>query len=272
VKNQSTKEHGQEIALITGATMGIGMELARLCVEGGFRTVLVARNGERLQQIRADFERRRPGSVAAIIVQDLAKSGAAEAVVRELDKQGLAIDFLINNAGFGMYGPYVDLEWSRELEMINLNIVALTGLTKYLLPLMVKRRHGRVLNVASMAAFQPGPLMAVYYATKAYVLSYSEALANEVKPAGVTVTVLCPGATATGFEKAAQLEDSKLFGNKADLMGADVVALAGFHGALEGKTLVIPGMQNRILAKSVGLIPRSWATRLVRKIQERKDA
>ncbi len=266
------KHTAQETALITGATGGIGLELARLCVEGGFRTVLVARNAERLATLQKEFESRRPGSVQAVIVQDLTRPGATEAVIRELDRQGIAIDFLVNNAGVGMYGPYIDLDWTKELDMINVNIVALTGLTKYLLPEMVKRKHGRILNVASTAAFQPGPLMAVYYATKAYVLSYSEALANEVKKTGVTVTVLCPGATETGFEKAANLENSKLFAQKSAIMDSTTVALAGFHGALAGKTIVIPGMRNRIMAKGVSLIPRSWVTGMVRRIQGRKDS
>jgi len=260
-----------ETALITGATSGIGLELARLCVEGGYRTVLVARNGERLQQIRAEFEKRRPGSVAAVISQDLTKAGAVENVVREVDKLGLQIDFLVNNAGFGMYGPYVELDWAKELEMIQVNIVALTGLTKYLLPGMVARKHGRVLNLASTAAFQPGPLMSVYYATKAYVLSYSEALANEVRGTGVSVTALCPGPTDTEFKKAANLEASKLF-YRTPPADAASVALAGFHGALAKKTLVIPGFSNCLMARTVGLMPRRLVTSIVRKMQERKDA
>ncbi len=260
-----------ETALITGATSGIGLEVARLCVEGGYRTVLVARNTERLSAIQADFEKRRPGSVAAVIPQDLTKPGAVEAVVRELDKLGLTIDFLVNNAGVGMYGPYVKLDWARELEMIQVNIVALTGLTKYLLPGMVQRKHGKVLNVASTAAFQPGPLMSVYYATKAYVLSYSEALANEMRGTGVTITALCPGPTDTEFKKAANLEASKLF-SRGTVMDAAPVALAGFHGALSGKTLVIPGLYNSFMARTVGMMPRRLVTSIVRKMQERKDA
>ena len=181
----------KETALITGASSGIGLDLARLFAKDGHDVVLVARSEGKLREIAAELERDF-GMTAHVIVADLAKPDAPQTLVAQLP---VDVDVLVNNAGFGVLGPFVETDLAKELEMIQVNVVALTHLTKLLLPPMVARRRGRVLNVASTAAFQPGPLMAVYYATKAYVLSFSEAIADELRDSGVTVTALCPGPT-----------------------------------------------------------------------------
>src|SRR5206468_12638550 len=177
------------------------------------------------------------------------------------------IEVLVNNAGFGLGGEFAETEVTRELEMIQVNIAALTHLTKLFLPAMIRRRSGRILNVASTAAFQPGPLMAVYYATKAYVLSFSEAIADELRDSGVTVTALCPGPTDTGFAVAARLESSRLF-NMAKPMSSAAVARVGYEAMKRGKRVVIPGMRNKLLAQSIRVTPRRMVTTFVRKLQE----
>ena len=178
------------------------------------------------------------------------------------------MDVLINNAGFGAYGAFAESNLERDLEMIQVNISALTSLTRLVLPGMLERRRGRIMNVASTAGFQPGPLMAVYYATKAYVIMFSEAIANELKGTGVTVTCLCPGATATQFAARANMEQSRLF--KLGAMRSADVAQAGYKGMMAGKTLVIPGLLNKTLAFSVRFSPRKLVTAISRSLQESK--
>ena len=197
-------------ALITGASSGIGLELANLFARDGNDLVLVARSEGKLRQIASRLEGEF-GIATRVLAADLAKPHAAQELVMTLNVHKVTIDALVNNAGFGLAGPFVATDLDKELEMIQVNIVALTELTKLLLPGMVTRRSGRILNLASTAAFQPGPLMAVYYATKAYVLSFSEAIADELRDSGVTVTALCPGPTDTGFAAVASLESSRLF-------------------------------------------------------------
>ena len=205
---------------------------------------------------------------AHVVTADLSQPRAAEGLVATLDERGLEIDVLVNNAGYALYGAFAETDLADELAMIQVNIVALTHLTKLLVRKMIARKEGRVLNVASTAAFQPGPLMAVYYATKAYVLSFSEALANELAGTGVTVTALCPGPTKTGFQARAQMEESKLVRGK-EIMTAETVARAGYAGLMKGKTIVIPGMSNKMMAQAVRFLPRDTVTRLVRNAQER---
>jgi short-subunit dehydrogenase len=204
-----------------------------------------------------------------VIAADLAAPDAAPKLVAELERQKLQVDALVNNAGYAVYGAFTDTDGADELKMIQLNIVALTHLTKLLLPGMVARGRGRVLTVASTAAFQPGPLMAVYYATKAYVLSFSEAIGEEVRGSGVTVTALCPGPTQSGFQSRAGMEESKLVKGKA-IMGAATVARIGVKAMLAGKAVVIPGAKNFLLAQSVRFTPRAVITRLVKQMQERE--
>lgn len=187
-------------ALITGASSGIGLEFANLLAKDGYHVVLTARNEKRLSEIANELKAKH-GVDVTVLAKDLSLTDAAEELTAEILAKGIEVDILINNAGFAAYGPFDETSWKDEKDMIQVNITALTTLTKQLLPGMIKRNRGKILNVASTAAFQPGPLMAVYYATKAYVLSFSEAIDYELSHTNVSVTALCPGATATNFEK-----------------------------------------------------------------------
>jgi len=255
-----------ETVLITGASSGIGYELARLFARDGYRLVLVARNRERLAAITEELQRLSNASVI-LASKDLSQPRAPEELFEELQRDRVAVDVLVNNAGIGLYGLFTETDLEIELSMMRLNMVSLTHLTKLCLPHMLGHRAGKILNVASTAAFQPGPLMAVYYATKAYVLSFSEALANELRGTGVTVTALCPGPTATGFQRQARLERSRLFASRG--MNAATVAKVGYRGLLRHDTVVIPGLRNQILAQVVRLTPRNLVTHIVRGLQER---
>jgi uncharacterized protein len=257
----------QKTALITGASSGIGYELAQILAADHVHLVLTARSQDKLEQMKEELEREYTISVHVIPI-DLSIPEAPAAIVRELERRGLVIDILVNSAGFGLNGAFAETEWSEEAGMIQLNIIALTELCKRLMKGMIERGDGKILNVASTAAFQPGPFMAVYYATKAYVLSFSEALANELKGTGVTVTALCPGPTETGFGQRAQMEGTLLF--KRGVMDAKTVARAGYDGLKKGKTVVIPGVKNALLAQLVRLMPRNAVTNIVRMLQERK--
>lgn len=257
----------RKTALVTGASSGIGLELAKRFAAEGYDVALVARSEGKLQELAAALEAEHRVR-AHVVAADLAQPRAAEALAAMLAERGLGIDVLVNNAGYALYGSFTDTDVGDELAMIQVNIVALTHLTKLVVPQMVARKQGRVLNVASTAAFQPGPLMAVYYATKAYVLSFSEALANELAGSGVTVTALCPGATRTGFQARAQMEESKLVRGK-EIMTAETVARAGYAGMMKGKSVVIPGLSNKMLAQAVRFLPRDTVTKLVRNAQER---
>ena len=255
-------------ALVTGASSGIGLELATLLARDRHNLVFVARRRDRLEAIGRGLTEEIGVSVA-ILAHDLAQPEAPPAIAHELAERGLAIDILVNNAGFGVYGPFTETPLEKELAMIEVNVTALTHLTKLLLPGMIQRRRGRILNVASTAAFQPGPLMAVYYATKAYVLSFTEALANELAGSGVTVTALCPGPTVTEFQKEAGLEMTRLFRSPL-VMQAPEVARAGYEGMLRGKPIVIPGAGNRALVQALRVSPRRLVTAIARRIQEAK--
>lgn len=252
-------------ALITGASGGIGCELASLFARDGYDLVLVSRSTERLSSLAARFGRAHGISVT-VITQDLAGPAAAEEIVTQMERAGIRVDALVNNAGFGVYGRFVETDWVAERESLHVNMMALTGLTKLLLPGMIQRGRGRILNVASTAAFQPGPLMAVYYASKAYVLSFSEALANELHGCGVSVTALCPGPTASGFQRRARIERSRLA--RGPVMDAATVARIGYEGMMRGRRVVIPGWRNRLLARLVRVVPRRVVTRAVRMAQE----
>lgn len=255
-------------ALVTGASEGIGKELARLLAADGRDLVLVARRRDKLEALAAELSTQHNVRARAL-ASDLARPAAPQEIFEELEGEGVGVEVLINNAGFGSYGPFVETDLRAELDLLQVNIVALTHLTKLFLPAMVARRRGYVMQVASTAAFQPGPLMAVYYASKAYVLHFSEALANELKGTGVVVSALCPGPTETGFVAAAGMGDSKLFDRGA--MSARAVAEAGYRGMLKGKAIVIPGLHNNILARAVGFLPRGLITRAVRSLQERRN-
>jgi short-subunit dehydrogenase len=257
-----------ETALVTGASGGIGEEFARLLAAGGANLVLVARSHDKLAALARDLSAAH-GVQARALACDLSAQDTTERIVADLHEHGIAVDTLVNNAGFATFGPFVDTPGEEEARLLQVNIVALTQLTKRLLPRMVERRHGRVLNVASTAAFQPGPLMAVYYASKAYVLSLSEALANETEGTGVTVTCLCPGPTKTGFQDRAGMRESKLFSTLRVMSAADV-ARAGYDGMMAGRTIVIPGLSNKLGVQFLRVSPRAMVTRVVRRIQERR--
>lgn len=254
-------------ALITGSSGGIGADLAALFARDGSDVVLVARSEEKLREIAAALEREHR-ITAHVVVADLAKPDAAQGVVDELARRAINVDALVNNAGIGVAGPFLETDLRRELDMIQVNVVAPTQLTKLLLPPMVARGRGRILNVASTAAFQPGPLMAVYYATKAYVLSFSEALAEELRDSGVTVTALCPGPTATGFADAAAVSATRLF-NTGGVASSREVAEAGYEAMKRGRRLVIPGIRNKVLVQAIRVSPRKMVTKIVRHLQEK---
>lgn len=254
-------------ALITGASNGIGLELAKVHASKGDNLVLVARNKSKLDELKSELEKQYKIKVYTI-GKDLSAFNSAQEVYDETTKQNIQIDYLINNAGFGDFGMFVDNDWNKELQMINLNITTLTHFTKLYLKDMVKRRSGKIMNVASTAAFQSGPTMAVYYATKAYVLSFSEAVDNEVRDKGVTITTLCPGATESGFQAAAAMQESNLVKGKK-LPSSREVAEYGYKAMMKGKTVAIHGMMNAIMANSVRFTPRSMVVKITRKIQDK---
>ncbi len=254
-------------ALITGASNGIGLELAKVHAKKGDNLVLVARNKTKLDELKTSLESQHKIKVYTI-GKDLSAVDAAKDVYDETIGQGIQVDYLINNAGFGDFGMFVENDWQKELQMINLNITTLTQFTKLFLVDMVKRGNGKIMNVASTAAFQSGPTMAVYYATKAYVLSFSEAVDNEVSDKGVTVTALCPGATESGFQAVAAMEESALVKGKKLPTSRDV-AEYGYAAMMKGKTVAIHGFMNYLLANSVRFTPRAWVVKITRKMQDK---
>jgi uncharacterized protein len=254
--------------LITGASGGIGYELAKLFARDHHNLVLVARSGDKLAQIAKELEA--PGVSVKIVPLDLTDAPAPRFLFDQLHREGVKIDILVNNAGFGAYGEFAQMPDNEILGQISLNITALTQLTRLFLPPMVAQHSGRIMNVASTAGFQPGPLMAVYYATKAYVISFSEAIANELRNSGVTVTCFCPGATETGFAKRAGNDTSRVF-KKFGAMSADKVALDGYRAVMEGRTLVISGAQNWLVAQSTRLAPRKMITAISRWVSEKAE-
>jgi uncharacterized protein len=253
-------------ALITGASSGIGYELAKCFASDGTSLVLVARDEARLGQIAAELQS--PAVSVKVIAADLARPVAPSEILDATRAANITVDYLVNNAGFGLLGCFAESDLRSQLDMVQVNVVALVHLTRLYLPGMRQRGLGGVLNVASTAAFQPGPLMAIYYATKAFVLSFTEAIAEELRDSGVTATALCPGPTATGFQRRAQIEGIRLMRSKLTMMTAREVAEAGYTGFLEGKAIVIPGLLNKIGAQSVRVSPRAWVRKVTRKLQE----
>lgn len=254
-------------ALITGASNGIGLELAKIHASKGGDLVLVARNKFKLDEIKIELEKQFKISVYTI-GKDLSLTNAAQEIYDETYKENIQVDYLINNAGFGDFGMFAETDWNKELQMINLNITSLTHFTKLYLQDMVKRRSGKIMNVASTAAFQSGPTMSVYCATKAYVLSFTEAISNEVIDKGITITALCPGATETGFQAAGGLDDSKLFKDKK-LPTAKEVAQYGYASMMKGKIVAIHGIMNYIMSNSIRFIPRSLVLKISRKMLDK---
>jgi uncharacterized protein len=241
-------------ALITGASAGIGRELARLAARDGHDLVLVARRKDRLQALAQELEG--PYGVRATVMEaDLADPAAAGTIVERVDAAGIVVDFLINDAGFGSHGPYAQADFARQSEMVDVNIRALMALTHGFLPKMLARRSGRILNVASLAGFVPGPYMATYYASKAFVLSFTEALAAEVRGTGVTVTASCPGPVATEFGAVAKSDRSNHF--RAGVADAVSVARHGYRAMMAGKVVAVPGFMNKLTTLLVRLAPRA---------------
>jgi short-subunit dehydrogenase len=264
----SPYEQKRRTVLITGASSGIGYELAKIFAKNGFDLVLVARS--ELKLVNTALELQQQYSIKAIpLSKDLSEPNAASDLHMLLQSQGIAIDILVNNAGFGAFGPFIQTNWEEEQKMIHVNMTLLTELSKLFGSDMVKRGYGKILNVASTAAFQPGPLMAVYYATKAYVLSFSEALANELQGTGVTVSCLCPGPTDTEFHKRANISPSKLV-NSNMRMEAEPVARIGYKGLMRGKRLIIPGMKNKMFVQAVRFLPRQMITAIIRRVQDKR--
>lgn len=249
-------------ALITGASSGIGYELARRFAQDQAGLVLVARSAEKLAAV-ADELRSLGAPNVEVIVADLARPDAVPTLLRELTVRRLEIDVLVNNAGYGQSGSFATTDPATELQMIQLNVAALTALTKGVLPGMLARKQGRILNVASVAGFLPGPFAAVYGATKAYVVSFSEALAEELAGTGVSVTTLAPGPTATGFAARANMQGSRLF-RLGTAMTAEAVAAVGYAGLKRRRRLVVPGVINKIQLQSLRISPRSWVVKIAR--------
>jgi uncharacterized protein len=253
--------------LITGASGGIGYELAKLFARDQHNLVLVARSADKLAQVAVELQSH--GITVKTISLDLAQPPAPKFLFDQLQRESLAVDILINNAGFGVFGEFARMPEEEILGQISLNIAALTELTRLFLPPMLARRCGRIMNVASVAGFQPGPLMAVYYATKAYVISFTEAIANELRNSGVTVTCFCPGATHTGFAKRAAIEKSRLF--QIGAMSAEKVARDGYRAVMKGRGLSISGAHNRVIAESTRFAPRKMVTAISRWIAEKAE-
>jgi hypothetical protein len=253
-------------ALITGASGGLGLEFAKIHASKGGDLVLIARSGDKLNQIKTELESQF-GVDVHVIEMDLSKPNAAPEVYTETQNNGIKIDYLINNAGVGTFGFFNNLDWEKEEQMLNLNMITLTHLVKLYLPKMVEHKKGFILNVASTAAFQPAPLMSTYFASKAYVLHFTEALHNEVKSSGINVSALCPPATATSFFINAEMGDSTLAKSKK-MPTAKEVAEYGYKSVLKGKSVAVYGFGNRIMASLIGVVPRSLVVKTARKMMQ----
>ncbi len=257
-----------ETVLITGASSGIGLELARCFAADKCRLVLVARNTEALESL-ADELRRAHGIQTMVLTADLSQPETPARLFNELQQSGVTVDVLVNNAGFGAHGAFAGLPLRLQLEMIQVNVTALTELTGLFLPGMIERKRGGVLNVGSVAGFVSGPGMAVYFATKAYVLSFTEALAEELAGTGLTVTGLCPGPTATNFGHVARGEKERQF--KSPKMSAEAVARCGHRAFRSGRVLAIPGLQNHFLIFLTRITPRRFQRKTVKSLNKTQD-
>jgi short-subunit dehydrogenase len=244
----------EQTALITGASAGIGLELAKLIAADGIGLVLVARRRDRLETLAHELTAAH-GVATTVLAADLADPAAPAALVEQVAAAGIEIDFLINNAGFGSAGPFAEADRSRQLEMIAVNVRALVELTHRFLPGMLQRKRGRILNLASVAGFVPGPFMATYYASKAFVLSFTEALAIELRGSGVTATASCPGPTDSEFSQVARNADIKLY--RSSVMDAKSVARHAYRAMLAGKVVAVPGLKNKLLIQGLRATPRA---------------
>lgn len=252
-------------ALVTGASSGIGLELARILARHGNSLVLVARRDEALGRAAADI-REAYGVEVHATPRDLSGVCCSEGLVNELSQRGINVDMLVNNAGFAIRGPFASSDPAAQLQLLQLNIVTLTHLTRLLLPGMLQRGWGRILNISSICAYVPGPLMATYFASKAYVLSFTESLANELAGSGVSATALCPGPTHTGFEQRAGLSQTRAF--RRGVMSAQRVARIGYEAMMKGKRVEIAGFRNKLRMLPVPLVPRRMLAYFSRRYHE----
>lgn len=255
----------QASTLITGASAGIGYELAKVCARHGHNLVLIARSEDRLRGLAGDIQSAYGVSVQ-VIAKDLARPGAAAEIAAELQRAGTRIDHLVNNAGMDVYGYFSETEWQHELDMIQLNLVSVTHLTKILLPDMRKHGFGRILNLGSTGSFAPSPLNTVYSATKAYIWSFSTALAEELRGSGITVTAYCPGAVRTEFQSRANIRDIRLL--RFGVMDAARAAEGGYRAMSAGKRVVIPGLYNKAQVLFARLFPVSLVARMAKAMLE----
>lgn len=265
VKKLEEARGKNKIALVTGAASGLGYELSFLLAKDAYELILVDIDGENLDIVKNKLEDEFDSKVR-VLVKDLSKIDIADEIFSDIND--VNIDVLINNAGFGIFGTFSDTDWERESQMLNLHVITTTHLTKLVLKGMIERGSGKILNMSSLAAFQPGPLMSLYYASKAYILSFSEAIANELKGTGVTVTVLCPGQTKTSFQEVVSegTSDNKISFN----MGCPLhVTQYGYDAMHKGKIVAIPGTFNKFLSKLPRFVSRGMATAVIRRIQEK---
>ena len=259
------KQHGRgKTALITGASSGIGYELAKLFATNGYDLVLVAKNEPQLFHIADELTKTFQVSVIPL-GHDLTEAQAINQIFARLQQEAITVDVLVNNAGIGVHGAFAQTDLVKELEMLQVNIVAITALTKLFLQEMLKRGQGKILNLASTAAFESGPFVAVYFATKAYVLSFSEALTEELRGTGITVTTLCPGPTHTNFLKQAGVQHITVLRHVT--MQPSRVAMLGYHGLMAGKLRVVPGLVNQLFLLTIKFTPRRWSTWFVGVLQ-----
>ncbi len=257
----------RKTALVTGASSGIGVELARIHAEHGGDLVLVARRIDRLEALKLELGRMH-GVTAHVIGADLSDPKTPGHIHEQLAARNVQVDYLINNAGLGYGGFFHEQDWSRNEAMIAVNVTAVAALTRLFVPEMVGRGRGRVLNVASMAAFLPGPRQSIYYASKAFVVSFSEAIGDELAGTGVTVTALCPGPVETEFIEKANLRKANSLARQISPRG---VAQAGYRAMLQGKAIIVPGLANKIMIHfGLRLLPRRVATAISRKLLEKK--
>ena len=251
--------------LITGASGGFGAQFAKLFAKDGCNLVLTARSTDKLNEIKRNLEGEY-GVDVTVVTKDLSHPSAADEIFAFTQNNGIDIDVLVNNAGFGILGRFAATDIAQQQEMINLNVLSLTKLCRLYLPYMIEQKYGRILNVASIASFAPGPLMATYYASKAYVLSFSDALATELKGTGVMVTALCPGPVNTGFADRAGFKNNVMFSGKADGK-VKQVSEYGYNAMNRGKTIALPDMLCKLGAFGVRLAPRAVAKQFIYKMQ-----
>lgn len=254
--------------LITGASSGIGFELARVFARNNHNLILVARSGAKLENLKTEIEKKYP-VVAEVITADLSKPESADKLFEKIQGKNLEVDVLVNNAGFGDHGLFTKSDKNKNEEMVVLNILTLTKLTQLFLPKMIEKKYGKIMNVASTAAFQAGPLMTVYYATKAYVLSFSEGLSEELKGTGVSVTALCPGPTHSNFQTAANVSDIKML-SALNIPSSEDVAEYGYKALMKNKVVAVHGLVNDLLSKGSSLVPRPLLRKLVMKLQSKR--